>query len=150
MLLRCHPPLLHTMHHHTRYTFFTLHQMRHTYTWSPRYKVERYMQWVFIVASAMMAVPVMFHLDSTAEDNTREGQRTYHCCMCWCCSGVGACATARMHLTYECITHMNASHIYLSIWSYLEHSQQPLGGRASYSWWRFVSLRCRWACFGRL
>ncbi len=36
------------------------------------------MQWVFIVASAMMAVPVMFHLDSTTEDNTREGQRTYH------------------------------------------------------------------------
>lgn len=43
-----------------------------------RYKVEKYMQWVFIVASATMAVPVMFHLDSTAEDNTREGQRT--CC----------------------------------------------------------------------
>ena len=40
------------------------------------------MQYVFIVASAMMAVPVMFHLDSTAEDNTREGQRT----QCFSCS----------------------------------------------------------------
>lgn len=38
------------------------------------YKVERYMQTVFIVAALTMFVPVVFHMDSVTEDDSRAGQ----------------------------------------------------------------------------
>lgn len=58
------------------------------------YRVEKYMQVVFLVAAATMFVPVMFHLDSVAEDDSREGQRAcMHppspCCLLRCCLSVG-------------------------------------------------------------